>query len=223
MKIGGFIQFSLSEFHGRTSCVLFTQGCNFKCPYCHNDRLIPTHAGCDSLIAESTVFDFLIERRGRIDGVVISGGEPTIQEDLEQFAHEVRRMGIEMMIETNGSRPAVIRKLIDSDLLDFVAMDVKAPFRIYDRLTGGHAPIDALKESIAAIVLSGLPHEFRTTLVRPLLSDRDIEEIRRIIPSGSPHRLQTFRPENALDPTLRKQGDGRSLYAHSKAHQRQTQ
>lgn len=203
MKIGGIEPISLSDFPGKVATVIFTQGCNFRCGFCANGRLIPTVTSPGAEITEEEACRAVREREGFIDGVVLSGGEPTIQPDLGCFLARLKSCGRPIKLDTNGSRPRVLRSLLRQGLIDYIAMDVKAPFDRYDELTRVPSPVAKLKESIAMIAGSGLPHEFRTTVVTSLLSSHDIEAIRRIIPPGSFHRLQTFDPTNALDPTLR--------------------
>jgi pyruvate formate lyase activating enzyme len=156
-----------------------------------------------SLIPLEEVFQFLDMRQGQLNGVVVSGGEPTLQPDISQFFHRVRLMGYQIKLDTNGSRPKVLAELLLEGLVDFIAMDIKAPFALYDRLTGVCAPKERLEESIALIAQSGIDHEFRTTVVEPLLSEDDLQAIQAMVPQGSRYRLQEFRPENALDPELR--------------------
>jgi len=155
------------------------------------------------LIPLEEVFLFLEKRRTQLNSVVVSGGEPTLQPDLSVFFHRVSSMGYQIKLDTNGSRPEVLAELFLECLVDFIAMDIKAPLELYDRLTGVHAPKEQLKESIALIAQSGIDHEFRTTVVEPLLSERDLQAIQAMVPYGSRHRLQEFRPETALDPVLR--------------------
>jgi pyruvate formate lyase activating enzyme len=144
-------------------------------------------------------------RTGRLDGVVISGGEPTIQPDLATFLYKVRTMGYLIKLDTNGSRPEVLTKLLEEDFVDYIAMDIKAPRYRYDEIAGAHlSDVKRIPESIALIASSGICHEFRTTVVKLLLSYFDVRMIRACIPQGSPHRLQKFYPEHALDPLLRK-------------------
>ncbi len=156
-----------------------------------------------ALIPLEEVFLFLEKRRTQLNSVVVSGGEPTLQPDLSVFFHRVRSMGYQIKLDTNGSRPEALAELLMEGLVDFIAMDIKAPFALYDRLTGVCAPKEQLEESIALIALSGIDHEFRTTVVEPLLSEDDLQAIQAMVPYGSRHRLQEFRPENALDPVLR--------------------
>ena len=156
-----------------------------------------------TLIPLKEVFLLLEKRRGQLNGVVISGGEPTLQSDISHFLDRVRSMGYRIKLDTNGSRPEALAELLLEGLLDFIAMDIKAPFELYDRLTSVCAPKEQLEESIALIARSGIDHEFRTTVVEPLLSERDMHAIQEMVPHGSRHRFQDFRPENALDPVLR--------------------
>ena len=204
MKIGGLNKFSLSDYPGLVAAVVFTQGCNFRCRFCHNGSLIPSNVPDNSLIPQEKVFEFLEDRGRQLDGVVITGGEPTIQPDLPEFVHRIIAMDLLVKLDTNGSKPNVLRELLENDLVDYIAMDVKAPFAIYDRLTGVHQPTARIKESIKLIARSGIAHEFRTTVVEPLLSPEDVLSIKKLVPAGSTHRLQKFRSEHALDPRLRK-------------------
>jgi len=203
VRIGGLNSFSLSDFPGHVAAVVFTQGCNFRCPYCHNGSLIPMNPSTGELIPQEEILLFLEKRRTQINGVVVSGGEPTLQPDLSVFLHRVSSMGYHIKLDTNGSRPEALPELFMEGLVDFIAMDIKAPLELYDRLTGVCAPKEQLEESIKLIAQSGIDHEFRTTVVEPLLSERDLHAIQEMVPHGSRHRFQEFRPENALDPGLR--------------------
>ncbi|MCK4237179.1 MAG: anaerobic ribonucleoside-triphosphate reductase activating protein, partial [Candidatus Krumholzibacteria bacterium] len=181
---------------------VFTQGCNFRCPFCHNGALIPKNPASGRLIPEEEVLQFLSGRLSKLDGVVVSGGEPTLQPDLASFLGKLKAMGFKIKLDTNGSRPDVLHTLLQSGLVDFVAMDIKAPPAIYDLLTGVRTHVEKLKESISLISQSGIRHEFRTTAVKPLLSEKDILAVKAIVPQGSPHRINPFRRENAFDPKL---------------------
>jgi len=203
VRIGGVNPFSLSDFPGRVAAVVFTQGCNFRCPYCHNASLLGCHGPDDQPIREEAFFAFMNRRRGRLDAVVVSGGEPCIQSDLSGFLRRIRGMGLLVKLDTNGSKPKILRELLRNGWLDYVAMDIKAPLPVYDRLCGVHVPTCLIQESIELISKSGIEHEFRTTVVEPLLSPADITLIRELVPSGSKHRLQTFCPKYAFDPALR--------------------
>jgi len=139
----------------------------------------------------------------QLDGVVISGGEPTIQKNLIGFIKEIKKLGYNIKLDTNGSNPEMIEQLLEQGLVDYIAMDIKAPLKKYTELTGTSSSMKQLLQSIDLISHNGVAHEFRTTVVKPLLSEHDIKEIRSIIPSTSTHHIQTFNPQNALDPSLR--------------------
>jgi pyruvate formate lyase activating enzyme len=203
MKIGGLNTFSLSDFPGRVAAVIFTQGCNFRCPYCHNGSLLPCCVPVDALIPEESFFEFLKAHLDRLDAIVVSGGEPCIQPDLSAFLNQIKAMGFLVKLDTNGSKPEVLRRLVRNNLVDYIAMDIKAPLYMYDHLCGVHAPISRIKESVILISQASVEHEFRTTVVEPLLSPADIRSIQKLVPVGSKHRLQEFRPEHALAPALR--------------------
>jgi len=192
MKIGGIVPFSLCDYPGHVCAVVFTQGCNFCCPYCHNKGLIPMQSDGE-ILPEEDILRFLQDRSSALGGVVISGGEPTLQRRLPEFAAAVRGMGFHVKLDTNGSRPHVIRRLIRDGLLDFIAMDIKAPLHMYGSLSSKPLRISAIQESIVTIARSGLPHEFRTTLMPGFLSEGDMKEVIALVPPGSPHRFQPFR------------------------------
>ena len=162
MKIGGFQPFTLTDYAGHVAAIVFTQGCNFRCPYCHNARLLPIDRPESELIPEAYVFDHLAKRRRQLDGLVITGGEPTIQGDLPRFIRKARRLVPSIKLDSNGSRPEVIRRLLEEGLLDYIAMDIKAPLDRYESVVRRPADTDSLQTSIELIKNSGVPHEFRT-------------------------------------------------------------
>ena len=163
MRIGGFHPFSLSDHPGRVAAIIFTQGCNFCCPWCHNRQLISTSSPLGGLIPVETVLSHLACRPHQLDGIVISGGEPTIQDDLPEFLSQVKAQGYAVKLDTNGSQPSVLDNLIAHHLVDFIAMDVKAPWAMYPDLAGIRPSIASLQNSIQLIFASGIDHEFRTT------------------------------------------------------------
>jgi len=167
---------------------------------CHNGTLLPRAVRQDGLVPETEVLGFLHARRGLLDGLVVTGGEPTLQPGLAVFLKHVKSLGYKTKLDTNGSRPQVLAALLEEDLLDYIAMDVKAPLDEYARLAGVPVAVRDLEESIALISWSRLPHEFRTTVVPALLTPKHLSAIRAMLPSDSPHRAQRFMPENALDP-----------------------
>ena len=201
MKIGGLMPVSLSDFPGRVAAVVFTQGCNFRCPFCHNGNLISMDRQRSDLLREEEVFSMLAARRGKLGGVVISGGEPTLQPDLPDFLRALKHLGYALKLDTNGSRPEVLARVLP--LVDYVAMDLKAPLLCYERLAGVAVAPEKIGQSIELLASSGIEHEFRTTAVEPLLDEHDLDEIRSLVPAGSKYRVQSFRPENALADWLR--------------------
>ncbi len=203
LVIGGFQPFTLSDFPGRPAAIVFTQGCNFRCPFCHNGALIPMDAPADQLVAVDSVLSTLAKRIGRLGGLVITGGEPTLQEGLAGFIREVRSMGFSIKLDTNGSRPWILKRLINEGLLDFIAMDIKAPPERYSSLSGCPVDFDLIAKSINLIAKSQVEHLFRTTFVNALLNGDDIAAIRRLIPENSRYITQPFLAEHALDQGLR--------------------
>ena len=203
MKIGGFNIFSLSDFPGKVAAVVFTQGCNFRCPYCHNAPLISCHEPKELLIPEKQFFEFLECRRNQLDAVVVSGGEPTIHRDLPTFLRRTKDMGFAVKLDTNGSNPEVLKEILENDLVDYIAMDIKAPLSNYKKLTDTVSSSEGIQESINVISKSGIDHEFRTTVVEALLTLEDMQAIRKLIPARSTYHLQKFYPEHAFDSKLR--------------------
>ena len=210
MEIGGLNTLSLSDYPGKVAAVVFVQGCNFKCPFCHNGSLIPRFVSSNLLIPQEHFFEFLRYRSNKLDGVVVSGGEPTIHRKLPDFLKSIKDIGYAVKLDTNGSQPEMIRMVIENKLIDHIAMDIKAPLDKYTKLAGrsfvpGFA--ESIKESINLIAKSGVDHEFRTTAVEPLLTPDDMRNIRVLVPAGSNYRIQKFCPENAFDPKLRKRSN----------------
>ncbi len=205
MRIGGFQPLTLSDYPGRIAAIVFTQGCNFRCPFCHNGSLLPLDMPADALLEEATVLETLKSRRTLLDGVVISGGEPTIQPDLAEFITCIKHAGLGVKLDTNGTRPDVVRDLLARHLLDYVAMDIKAPPAKYTQLAGIDAPIDRIEETIRLLIAGDTPCEFRTTFVADLLTTDDLEAIQANLPDDATYIVQPFVPDNALAVSLRSQ------------------
>ena len=203
VRIGGFLPLSLCDYPRRVAAVVFTRGCNFRCPFCHNGHLLDG-VGAPDDPSEDDVLARLASLAARLQGVVVTGGEPTLHPGLADFLGRIRGLGLAIKLDTNGSRPDVLATLLAARLLDFVAMDIKAPWPRYPELTGTACDVAAIQRSVALIAGSGLPHQFRTTRATPLLSSADCDAITRQVPDGSPHVFQAFRPEQALDPRLRR-------------------
>ncbi|ADH86257.1 anaerobic ribonucleoside-triphosphate reductase activating protein [Desulfurivibrio alkaliphilus] len=200
MNIGGFHPASFNDFPGRVAAVIFTQGCNFRCPWCHNAELIPAAApaGAD-LYAPEEILARLAARRNKLGGAVISGGEPTLQPDLLDFCREIKKLGLAVKVDSNGSRPEILAKLLAAKVVDFLAMDIKAPPAKYEQLVSTKVDLEAIRRSIALIAASGLAHQFRTTMVDHLLTAADLDEIRRLLPAASPHKTQPYRPSQPAE------------------------
>ncbi len=196
MLIGGIQKFTLSDFPGIPAAIVFTQGCNFRCPFCHNGSLLPMKN--TEHISADKVLDWIYRKRGKLTGVVISGGEPTLQHDLLDFIKQIRPMGYQIKLDTNGSKPSLIRELLELQLLDFVAMDIKAPWHKYEQLCGVEIIPETIQKSIAIIATSGVRHTFRTTVVPELLTPEDITEIKSSLPATSPYITQKFIKELAV-------------------------
>ena len=176
MKLGGLVKFTLIDFPGTPAAIVFTQGCNFRCRYCHNPELVYPHLFAPSM-PEEEVLAFLQRRQGTLEGVVVSGGEPTLQEDLVRFMAAIKALGYKTKLDTNGTRPEVLKELIDKKLVDFIAMDLKAPLEKYALITGVDANSTVIRHSMDLIVKSGLAYQFRTTYDKEVLNDNDIAAI----------------------------------------------
>ncbi len=200
MHIGGFQKTSLSDFPGRISAIIFTQGCNFRCPYCHNPELADPARFINPL-DEETILGFLRTRRGKLQGIVVTGGEPTVHADLPDFLERLKSLGFRVKLDTNGSNPALLEKVIEAKLIDYCAMDIKAPLHKYSELTRSSIDPERIGTSVCLLKSSSIPHELRTTVVDPLLSVKDVIEIGTMA-KGSRFILQRFRRTKILDPDL---------------------
>ncbi len=194
MTIAGLQKVSFSDYPGKVASVLFTQGCNFNCPFCHNRQLIPMTRPDNAVVPNDDVLAFLDRRYGKLTGVVVSGGEPTLQENLDDFLRQIKRMGYVIKLDTNGSRPEVIEGLLRRELLDAVAMDIKAPWDLYDKLSGIQAPKMEILKTIDLLKDAKVRVRFRTTMVDTLLTEEDIEQIRKSLPEKSSYTVQPYKP-----------------------------
>lgn len=202
MHIGGIEKYSFIDYAPHIACVIFTSGCNFACPYCHNPELVRagTGGGTDP---ESEVFSFLLQRRKYLEAVVISGGEPTLQPDLPGFCARIKSMGYPVKLDTNGSRPEVLQRLISSRLVDYLAMDIKTDPEMYVA-RGISVEIDPLTiiESIELLRNSGIPHEFRTTCVKPVVDSDAVRRIADLVRGASLYALQKPQTVKVLNPSF---------------------
>ena len=190
MKIGGFQKTSLLDYPDLISAIIWTVGCNFLCPFCYNKNLV---FGNVETYPEEEIFSFLEKRKGMLDGLVITGGEPLLQEDIVDFASKVKKLGYLIKIDTNGTYPEKIKELIDKKLVDYVAMDVKAPKNKYNQLTGAKTDISKIEKSIEVIKNNAPDYEFRTTFAPQILKKEDIVEIAKWLDGAKRFYLQQFK------------------------------
>jgi len=214
-RINGLVKTSLIEFPGRIATGVFSRGCNFRCPYCHNADLVLGPADRPDMDVPG-VLEFLAQRRGFVDGVVVSGGEPTLQPGLPAFLRAVRRLGFATKLDTNGSRPDVLRRLLAEGLLDYVALDLKAPLERYEAAVGAPSVVlfpdkgrrvssgAAVGESIRLVLAANIAHEFRTTVVPGIVAPADVPEMAQTIAGAQRYYLQQFRPTTTLDPAYER-------------------
>ena len=193
MRIAGLQKTTLVDYPGKVAATVFTLGCNFRCPYCHNPELVLPEKFLPTL-ENASFFTFLEERRGRLEAVCITGGEPTIQPGLADFIRQIKDMGFLVKLDTNGTRPEILRQLFQRGDIDYIAMDLKAPLSKYGSLTGlTRSSIEQICASIALIMQSGIPYEFRTTVMKPLLEVADFEAIGELIQGTPTYYLQNYR------------------------------
>lgn len=207
MLIGGLQKLTLIDYPGKVACTVFLTGCNFRCPWCYNPELVLAEAvKKHPKISEKYFFDFLKKRKGLLEGVVICGGEPTINEELPDFIKKIKKLGYLVKLDTNGSDPKMIRTLVDKKLVDYIAMDIKTGLKTpkYSKAAGLKTDLNKIKESVKIIRNSGIDYEFRTTLVPKLHQLKDIAEIARYLKGTKIYFLQQFKPEKTVDPKYKK-------------------
>jgi len=190
MKIGGFQKTSLLDFPDTISAIIWTNDCNFRCPFCYNKNLVFGNA---ESIPEKEIISFLEKRKGLIEGIVISGGEPFLQKDLIDFIKRVKNIGYLIKIDTNGSFPLKIKQLFDEELIDYISMDIKAPKNKYNQLSGVNVAILKIEKSIELIKDRAPNYEFRTTFVPKLLKKEDVIEIGKWLEGAEKYYLQQFK------------------------------
>ena len=205
IRIKGFIETSFVDWPGQICSVLFLPGCNFRCPFCHNHRLVLEPGGYEDIPLEF-IWERLEGMREWIDGVCITGGEPTIYPELPSFLREFKERGIAVKLDTNGSHPQLLREVIEEGLVDFVAMDIKAPLEelSYRRAAGVPVDLKRIEESIEILLGGRVDYLFRVTVVPPLHDEEAIRKIALRIRGAKALILQGFNPQDPLDPALKE-------------------
>lgn len=169
------------DFPGKVSAIIFTRGCNLRCAYCHNPELLEYNAAQPDTITEEELYDFLEKRKGRLDGIVITGGEPTLQPDLADFCAKLKKIGYLVKLDTNGTNPEVVENLLKQKLVDFIAMDIKAPFNKYEAVCQRPVDTEKIRQTMALIKQYNIPHQYRTTYYKTILNDEDIKELQTLV------------------------------------------
>ncbi|NMC51513.1 anaerobic ribonucleoside-triphosphate reductase activating protein [Candidatus Kuenenbacteria bacterium] len=204
MLIGGLQKTSLLDYPDKVAAIIFTAGCNFRCGFCYNSHLV-TKIDNKKLLPEKEIFDFLSSRKNKLDAVVITGGEPTLHNDLPEFIKKIKELGLLIKLDTNGTNPNMLKKLINEKLVDYIAMDIKAPLPKYNKVVNVKVSPASIKKSIKLIMESGLPYEFRSTILPGLHSANDLIEMSQLIFGAEKYFLQKFIAADSLnDQDFRK-------------------
>ena len=205
IEIGGLQKLTLIDYPGRLAATVFLCGCNFRCPFCYSGELVlPEKIKNQPKIPEKDFFDFLKERKGLLEGIVLCGGEPTINKELPDFCKRIKKLGYLVKLDTNGSNPEMLKKLINEKLIDYVAMDIKAPKAKYSEAAGVKVNIKKIEESIDILKEGKIDCEFRTTVIPTILEKEDILKIAQWIKPAKKYYLQNFRPEKTINPKFEK-------------------
>ncbi|MCR5636773.1 MAG: anaerobic ribonucleoside-triphosphate reductase activating protein [Clostridiales bacterium] len=190
MNIQGFQKMTLLDYPGKVACTVFTGGCNLRCPFCHNAELVLDPFEYKSV--ENEVIEYLNKRKGLIDGVCITGGEPLLQKDIVSFINRVRELGYKIKLDTNGTFPDKLNNIIESKLVDYIAMDIKYSVENYDLAVGCNVNKEKITESIKLIKTSKIDHEFRTTAVKGIHSVTDFEKMAQLVGNNEKYYIQMF-------------------------------
>jgi pyruvate formate lyase activating enzyme len=202
MIFGGLEKFTLIDYPGKIACMVYTIGCNFRCPYCHNPELVDETTTVH--ISERELYNFLDTRKGMLEGVVITGGEPTMHSDLLAVMQEIKARGFLVKLDTNGTHSHMLGQAIEQGLVDYVAMDIKSPLKHYNRTVASAVDTESIRQSIDLLLSSPVEYEFRTTVVKGLLSPEDISEIGKEIKGAKRYYLQKFVSTKILNPQFIK-------------------
>ncbi|MCW3980648.1 MAG: anaerobic ribonucleoside-triphosphate reductase activating protein [Candidatus Bathyarchaeota archaeon] len=213
LDIKGYLPSSLLDYPGKIVSVVFLSGCNFRCPYCFNVEIVNNSKKLKKIEAED-IFNHLESRRKWLDGICITGGEPTLHKGLFEFISKIKQMGFLVKLDTNGTNPEVLKKLIEAKLVDYIAMDIKAPLEKYKEVTRRDVDLEKIQESIDLIRKSGVEYEFRTTVVPKFFDEKTALAIGKWLKGSKKYCIQQFRPEKTLDKGFRKE----KPYLHEKLH-----
>ncbi|OGZ34486.1 MAG: anaerobic ribonucleoside-triphosphate reductase activating protein [Candidatus Portnoybacteria bacterium RBG_19FT_COMBO_36_7] len=202
MLLGGLQKVSLVDYPGRVAATVFTAGCNFLCPFCHNPELVTIGKYPEQMfLPDEDFFDFLKSRHGLIEGVCVSGGEPTIQENLPEFLKKIKAMGFLTKLDTNGARPEALKNLAKENLVDYLAMDIKGPLDKYGKITGMNIDFEKIHES-TELTRQFPDYEFRTTVIPKFHKKEDFLSIAKWLDGAKKYFLQQFRPEKTFDESF---------------------
>jgi len=219
MQIGGLQKLTLIDYPGKLACTVFCAGCNYRCPWCYNSELVfPEKIKKILQVSEQDFFEFLKKRKELLNGVCLGGGEPTINQDLPDFCQKIKQLGYAVKLDTNGSNPGLLKELINNNLVDYIALDVKAPTEKYIQIIGlekninlGRAQnfwtaqiIQNVDKSIQLLKQEKIDYEFRTTVIPDFLKIEDIIKISQWISPAKRYFLQQFKPEKTLNPKFEK-------------------
>ena len=203
MTFSGIEKTTLIDYPSKIAATVFTYGCNFRCPFCHNPELVIEPCDEDYVITEHYILDFLALRKGKLDALVITGGEPLLQGGIQSFIQKVKKLGYLVKVDTNGFYPGMILQLIDSGLIDYWAMDVKNLESLYSKTAGVSVNVGNIRKSISNIMKSGIKYEFRTTVVPGLHDVESLRGIGELIKGANKFYIQNFRPGKTIDPAYR--------------------
>jgi pyruvate formate lyase activating enzyme len=205
MIIGGLQKLTLIDYPDKVACTVFLAGCNFRCPFCYSSELVlPEKIAKQPKIAEKEFFNFLENRRSLLNGCVLCGGEPTVNKDLPEFVIRIKKLGYRVKLDTNGSNPEMLKQLIEKKLIDYVAMDIKAPKEKYSQAAGVDIDVNKIQKSIDILRENKIDYEFRSTIVSGVQNREDIIQMAKWIKGAKKYYLQNFRAEKTLNPKFEK-------------------
>jgi len=212
MNIASYQKFTLVDYPGKIATTVFTVGCNFRCPFCHNPELV---IGNQLPVANSQIkeefFEFLKERKGKLEAVCITGGEPTIQPDIVEFIKKIKSLDFLVKLDSNGTRPDILKKVIDENIVDFIAMDIKNDLKNYKKTVGAKVDLERIKLSVELLKNGGVDYEFRTTVVPGIHQERNFLEIAKWLDGAKKYCLQEYREQKILDPNLKEKTKNKKL------------